>query len=484
MAVVSNHQWVKEMAEQAKQGQVANGYGWLVEFENKIDTANHYSLQTVVSGLVPENIENQAKNIRIERVIFAEDDNSPTYRKAMRLVPEEKWKVMRGRYRQPPYLIMLFRIEDNHEEEIQSLLNQDLFLKESVDLREYFSPVSKQKGMTCNAHAGKALMEYFQNRTSHRINNNLSWRFLYKVTRDLMDLEGSLIKDGLKRGGATLKDTLKAMVLFGIPPEKSDKNWIPKNNQNKIDDDQWLKEEESRNPDAKAPSAFAFAYAQNFQASNYFRLDKLRQNYNRGFLTLDKKKKHDIEVGQLTVAQIRIALASGFPAIFGISDVSFIKDFIKQEDLNENSQRAKPDNIKLGQVKITKEMHGKLSEFTSYKSYKDTNSDTIGHALVAVGYDDYLEFYLESDRIKQDNSNSDINRKPLFTGGFLFRDSQGEDWGDKGYGWFPYEYVEKDLATDWWSLLNAEWINTGGFGIDTDQLLGCGTNDCGGTNEC
>jgi len=49
-----------------------------------------------------------------------------------------------------------------------------------------------------------------------------------------------------------------------------------------------------------------------------------------------------------------------------------------------------------------------------------------GHAIVLVGYDE---------------------EKRLFT----FRNSWGEEWGDKGYGYLPFEYVcDKDLASDFW----------------------------------
>ena len=51
-----------------------------------------------------------------------------------------------------------------------------------------------------------------------------------------------------------------------------------------------------------------------------------------------------------------------------------------------------------------------------------------GHAIVIVGYDE---------------------EKRLFT----FRNSWGEDWGDKGYGYLPYDYVcDKDLASDFWVI--------------------------------
>ena len=50
------------------------------------------------------------------------------------------------------------------------------------------------------------------------------------------------------------------------------------------------------------------------------------------------------------------------------------------------------------------------------------------------------------------------------TGALLVRNSWGPGWGDGGYGWLPYEYVLKELALDWWSLVKAEWIDTGEFG--------------------
>ena len=152
----------------------------------------------------------------------------------------------------------------------------------------------------------------------------------------------------------------------------------------------------------------------------------------------------------------------------------------------KNNKQDKPKNIKLGQVRITKENYDKLPKPTPPKNI-------IGHALVAVGYDDNLEFYLDLDSSEKDGYNLDLTKEPI-KGGFLFRDSrvlidsQGNElrdsqgkklaWGDNGYGWIPYEYVEKGLATDWWSLLNAEWINTSGFGIATDQILG--QNSVGG----
>jgi C1A family cysteine protease len=67
-----------------------------------------------------------------------------------------------------------------------------------------------------------------------------------------------------------------------------------------------------------------------------------------------------------------------------------------------------------------------------------------GHAIVAVGYDD----------------NRKIGTKK---GALKIRNSWGASWGDHGYGWLPYEYILQGLADDFWSLLHAEFVETGLF---------------------
>jgi len=39
----------------------------------------------------------------------------------------------------------------------------------------------------------------------------------------------------------------------------------------------------------------------------------------------------------------------------------------------------------------------------------------------------------------------------------------GETWGEEGYGWLPYDYVQRALAEDLWSVLKKEWIDTDQF---------------------
>ena len=51
------------------------------------------------------------------------------------------------------------------------------------------------------------------------------------------------------------------------------------------------------------------------------------------------------------------------------------------------------------------------------------------------------------------------------------RNSWGTAWGDNGYDYLPYEYVLKGIATDWWTLLKADYINTETFGLSAQQKL-------------
>jgi C1A family cysteine protease len=67
-----------------------------------------------------------------------------------------------------------------------------------------------------------------------------------------------------------------------------------------------------------------------------------------------------------------------------------------------------------------------------------------GHANVAAGYDDNL--MIGSDK-----------------GALLIRNSWGTTWANAGYGWLSYRYVTNALANDWWSMIAAQWVDTGAF---------------------
>lgn len=62
-----------------------------------------------------------------------------------------------------------------------------------------------------------------------------------------------------------------------------------------------------------------------------------------------------------------------------------------------------------------------------------------GHAIMFVGYDDEKKV-------------------------FKFKNSWGEEWGNKGFGYLPYSYILNGLAFDFWTILETE-NNDNIFGI-------------------
>jgi len=246
-------------------------------------------------------------------------------------------------------------------------------LPASCDLRAWCPAVEDQgKIGSCTANAGVGMIEYFERRAFGR-HVEASRLFLYKVTRNLLHWTGDT--------GAFLRTTMGALVLFGVPPEEY-----------------WPYRTEDFD---KEPPAFCYAFAQNYQAIQYYRLDP------PGTSPAD------------LLAGVKTKLAAGLPSMFGFSVYSSIDQAGKTGKI---PCPAKGEKL-LG-----------------------------GHAVMAVGYD---------DRMKIKNAGPG---GPETTGAILIRNSWGAKWGEKGYGWLPYEYVLKELALDWWSLVKAEWIDTGEFG--------------------
>jgi C1A family cysteine protease len=245
-------------------------------------------------------------------------------------------------------------------------------LPASVDLRAWCSPVEDQGQLgSCTANAGVGMVEYFERRAFGK-HIDASRLFLYKVTRNLDHFTGDT--------GAYLRTTMAALVLFGVPPEEY---WPYK----PVDFE-------------KEPSAFCYAFAQNYQAISYYRLDSAGTTK------------------EALLNRIKSNLASGLPSMFGFTVYSSI------------SQAGATGKIPFP-VKAEKIMGG--------------------HAVMAAGYDDAM-------KIKNTGPGASETK-----GALLIRNSWGPGWGDKGYGWLPYDYVLKDLAIDWWSLLKNEWVDTGVF---------------------
>lgn len=250
-------------------------------------------------------------------------------------------------------------------------------LPPKVDLRPWCSEVENQGNLgSCTAHAGIGIVEYFEHRAfgKHIDGSRL---FVYKTTRNLMGVTGDT--------RAWLRNTMGALVLCGVPPEKY-----------------WPYTDKKPDFD-KEPPSFIYAVADNYEALRYFCHDPLGMN-----------------IPPATVlARVKKFLAAGIPSMFGFYGFS---------SFNQS-------NIRGG---IPYPCPGEQAQW--------------GHAVVAVGYDDNL-------KIKNLKCGKET------TGALLIRNSWGTGWGDKGYGWLPYDYVLNRLAIDFWSLLKMEWVDTKKFGI-------------------
>jgi len=221
-----------------------------------------------------------------------------------------------------------------------------------------FSPIEDQRDIgSCTANAAAGIIEYLEKKVKGT-HIDVSRLFLYKVTRMLMGVTGDT--------GAYLRDTMKAMRLFGLLPE-SYWPYVPST----FD---------------KEPTAFQYSIAANYKSLSYFRVDTPGMTQDQILLSVKQR------------------LSKNIPLMCG---------FVCYSSLYSAQYGVIPT---------------------------PTNADTVigGHAVTLVGYDD--------------------SRSLL-----KLRNSWGTSWGQNGYGWIPYSFVQNGLLFDIWGVLKQDWVDTGVF---------------------
>lgn len=233
---------------------------------------------------------------------------------------------------------------------------------DKVDGREFCGPVEDQQLLRSSAaQAVAGLVQYFERRSSGRTIEGSSL-FLYQITRRLLGRQGD--------SGANLRDTLKALARFGLPPAR---HWPLDASRLECD-----------------PEPFLYGFGRDLQPLRYVRIVPGGAS------------------GAEALERVKTFLAAGFACALGFSVPGSV---------GEEADIGFP-----------------------------TRYDTIhgGQAAMAVGYDD-------AHRIRSSK------------GALLIRNSWGPAWGEGGYGWLPYRYVEELLAADFWTLLRSEWLASGEF---------------------
>lgn len=142
------------------------------------------------------------------------------------------------------------------------------------------------------------------------------------------------------------------------------------------------------------PTAFCYAVAKNFEAISYYRLDRPGDELDDSLL--GRAKAH---------------LAAGLPFAVGFPLYGSIKQ----------------------------------SKQTGEILFPAADEKVVGnHAVVAMGYDDSLKIGGKDGHAET-------------TGAILIHNSWSTDWGQKGYGWIPYQFITDGLMADFWTLTRAEW---------------------------
>ena len=251
-------------------------------------------------------------------------------------------------------------------------------LPPSIDLTQWFPPVDNQLPLSsCTASAAAGLLGFFERKAFGR-DVIASRMFLYKIERNLLHQRGDT--------GAFLRIAMKALRAFGVPPEEY-----------------WPFDPSLLDVE---PAPFHYAFASNYKAVSYFRLDPIGTT------------------GEELLERIKGTLSTSVPVMFGLA-------------LYPSFEQAGGGRIPMP---------------------FPWEQPVVLHALVAAGYDDAEEITGRDPM---------TGRPQTSRGAIRVRNSWSTAWGEGGYGWLPYDYVRRGLTSDWWALTKADYLDTGEFGPGT-----------------
>ena len=158
---------------------------------------------------------------------------------------------------------------------LSAAMTGTLALPANVDLRSWCSPIVNQGRLgSCTANAAAGVVEYSENKAFGTY-LSASRLFIYKTTRNLMQVTGDT--------GAWLRNAMGALVLCGVPNEKY-----------------WSYTDATPDFDNE-PSSFVYAVAEDYEAVTYFCHDPLGANIP----------------GSNVLASVKQWLAAKVPSMFG-----------------------------------------------------------------------------------------------------------------------------------------------------------------------
>lgn len=304
----------------------------------------------------------------------------------------EQLYLFRGGWR--PSESIKEKIEFDNYIEIEDVESAEL--PSSFSLKDQFTPVEEQSTNACTAYAVTGLLEYWGVKAAIAPFQNVSALFLYKFTR-LLDQKRK--SDSNFDFAPTVQQDLKQIVTLSSTV---------------ITD-----EGASFRDTFEILQKIGIVTEQDYPSNQTLQGSIQTAVWDKRISMQDWSSfrlEPEVSNSKILLTKVKLCLVSGIPCVFGFKEFPILESttggtipYQSKEQIEQLKKNA-PKEILFD-----------------------------GHALTAVGYDD--------------DHNNGPDTSP---GALLIRNSWGEDWGDKGYAWLPYAYIDDGQTLEWWSLMNAK----------------------------